>query len=246
MISRLSPRCATRSPTTCCSPCRPRWSSGRHCWSPRTSSYYWSHRCHHVIRVLWASHVVHHSSTRFNLSTALRQTLDRVHQLPVLRTDDRARRAAVHPGDAVVGQSALPVLDPHRAHRPDVGLVRGGLQHAVAPPRAPRVAGLVPGPQLRRHPDHLGQAVPVVRAGGGAADLRPDQEHRARTTRCGSRFTSGRRGARTCAVRGAWREAFGYTFRAPGWQPPRRAGRSAGRRHRATAASRPRPAGQTA
>jgi sterol desaturase/sphingolipid hydroxylase (fatty acid hydroxylase superfamily) len=35
--------------------------------------YYWSHRTHHVVRVLWASHVVHHSSQRFNLSTALRQ-----------------------------------------------------------------------------------------------------------------------------------------------------------------------------
>ncbi|NJP35596.1 sterol desaturase family protein [Micromonospora thermarum] len=35
--------------------------------------YYWSHRGHHVIRILWASHVVHHSSQRFNLSTALRQ-----------------------------------------------------------------------------------------------------------------------------------------------------------------------------
>ena len=36
--------------------------------------YYWSHRGHHRIRVLWASHVVHHSSRQFNLSTALRQT----------------------------------------------------------------------------------------------------------------------------------------------------------------------------
>ena len=35
--------------------------------------YYWSHRGHHVIRVLWACHVVHHSSRRFNLTTALRQ-----------------------------------------------------------------------------------------------------------------------------------------------------------------------------
>jgi sterol desaturase/sphingolipid hydroxylase (fatty acid hydroxylase superfamily) len=35
--------------------------------------YYWSHRSHHVVRLLWASHVVHHSSRRFNLSTALRQ-----------------------------------------------------------------------------------------------------------------------------------------------------------------------------
>ncbi|GAB2828471.1 sterol desaturase family protein [Actinocorallia aurea] len=35
--------------------------------------YYWSHRTHHRVRVLWASHVVHHSSRYFNLSTALRQ-----------------------------------------------------------------------------------------------------------------------------------------------------------------------------
>jgi sterol desaturase/sphingolipid hydroxylase (fatty acid hydroxylase superfamily) len=35
--------------------------------------YYWSHRSHHTIRLLWASHVVHHSSQSFNLSTALRQ-----------------------------------------------------------------------------------------------------------------------------------------------------------------------------
>jgi sterol desaturase/sphingolipid hydroxylase (fatty acid hydroxylase superfamily) len=36
-------------------------------------SYYWSHRSHHMVRLLWATHVVHHSSQRFNLSTALRQ-----------------------------------------------------------------------------------------------------------------------------------------------------------------------------
>ncbi|GAA1092760.1 sterol desaturase family protein [Tsukamurella spumae] len=36
--------------------------------------YYWFHRTHHTIRILWASHVVHHSSRYFNFSTALRQT----------------------------------------------------------------------------------------------------------------------------------------------------------------------------
>ncbi|HEX3706700.1 MAG TPA: sterol desaturase family protein [Mycobacteriales bacterium] len=36
--------------------------------------YYLYHRAHHEIRLLWASHVVHHSSQRYNLSTALRQT----------------------------------------------------------------------------------------------------------------------------------------------------------------------------
>ena len=35
--------------------------------------YYWNHRCMHEVRWLWAHHVVHHSSERYNLSTALRQ-----------------------------------------------------------------------------------------------------------------------------------------------------------------------------
>ncbi len=37
-------------------------------------SYYWFHRVSHESRVFWASHVVHHSSRHYNLSTALRQT----------------------------------------------------------------------------------------------------------------------------------------------------------------------------
>ncbi len=37
-------------------------------------SYYWFHRISHESRGFWASHVVHHSSQHYNLSTALRQT----------------------------------------------------------------------------------------------------------------------------------------------------------------------------
>jgi len=36
--------------------------------------YYWFHRISHESRFFWASHVVHHSSKKYNLSTALRQT----------------------------------------------------------------------------------------------------------------------------------------------------------------------------
>jgi sterol desaturase/sphingolipid hydroxylase (fatty acid hydroxylase superfamily) len=35
--------------------------------------YYWNHRFMHESRYMWAVHVVHHSSERYNLSTALRQ-----------------------------------------------------------------------------------------------------------------------------------------------------------------------------
>ena len=37
-------------------------------------AYYWMHRASHVVNVLWAGHVVHHSSEEFNLTVALRQS----------------------------------------------------------------------------------------------------------------------------------------------------------------------------
>ncbi len=36
--------------------------------------YYWKHRAGHEVHVMWAAHVVHHSSEDYNLSTALRQS----------------------------------------------------------------------------------------------------------------------------------------------------------------------------
>ena len=36
--------------------------------------YYWVHRLGHRVRWVWASHVNHHSSQHYNLTTALRQT----------------------------------------------------------------------------------------------------------------------------------------------------------------------------
>lgn len=37
-------------------------------------AYYWMHRASHLVNVLWAGHVVHHSSEEFNLTVALRQS----------------------------------------------------------------------------------------------------------------------------------------------------------------------------
>lgn len=37
-------------------------------------AYYWSHRLSHGINLLWAGHVVHHSSEEYNLAVALRQS----------------------------------------------------------------------------------------------------------------------------------------------------------------------------
>ena len=37
-------------------------------------AYYWLHRCSHEVHLLWAGHVVHHSSEEYNLAVALRQS----------------------------------------------------------------------------------------------------------------------------------------------------------------------------
>ena len=53
--------------------------SGRLAWAVAIVGwdflYYWNHRLSHESRWLWAVHVTHHSSERYNLSTALRQSV---------------------------------------------------------------------------------------------------------------------------------------------------------------------------
>jgi sterol desaturase/sphingolipid hydroxylase (fatty acid hydroxylase superfamily) len=46
-------------------------------------TYYWWHRASHEVRFMWAAHVNHHSSERFNLSTALRQSWTTPFTLPL-------------------------------------------------------------------------------------------------------------------------------------------------------------------
>ncbi|MGB3801741.1 MAG: sterol desaturase family protein [Lewinella sp.] len=44
------------------------------CFFAEDLTYYVFHRSSHQVRYFWASHVIHHSSKKYNLSTALRQT----------------------------------------------------------------------------------------------------------------------------------------------------------------------------
>jgi len=37
--------------------------------------YYWFHRCAHEVNILWSTHVTHHSSEKYNFTTALRQSV---------------------------------------------------------------------------------------------------------------------------------------------------------------------------
>lgn len=50
------------------------WWSLALCFVADDFFYYWFHRTAHRVRWFWASHVIHHSSQHYNLSTALRQT----------------------------------------------------------------------------------------------------------------------------------------------------------------------------
>ncbi|MFM9829228.1 MAG: sterol desaturase family protein [Sphingomonas sp.] len=49
------------------------WGGMSLCFLVTDLTYYWGHRLMHECRLGWASHVVHHSSQHFNISTALRQ-----------------------------------------------------------------------------------------------------------------------------------------------------------------------------
>jgi sterol desaturase/sphingolipid hydroxylase (fatty acid hydroxylase superfamily) len=50
------------------------WWSMALCFFGEDMAYYWFHRFSHERRWFWASHVVHHTSQHYNLTTALRQT----------------------------------------------------------------------------------------------------------------------------------------------------------------------------
>lgn len=66
---------------TLCYTAGPKWFSNTPVWLTWIClviaddfAFYWMHRFSHEIRLLWATHVVHHSSQRFHLATALRQS----------------------------------------------------------------------------------------------------------------------------------------------------------------------------
>ncbi len=46
--------------------------------------YYWTHRAEHRVRLLWSSHLVHHSSTEFNLAAAVRQPWTEMFYKPII------------------------------------------------------------------------------------------------------------------------------------------------------------------
>src|SRR6266508_3904631 len=122
-------------------------------------------------------HVVHHSSRYYNLSTALRQPWTPFTSMPFWLP---LALLGFSPSMILFQQSVSLVHQffIHTESRNAVVAGGAGDEHAVAPPGAPRLERGVPRPQLRRHPDRLGPAVPHLRTRARAGRLRADHEPR--------------------------------------------------------------------
>ncbi len=125
-------------------------------------SYYWFHRISHESRIFWASHVVHHSSQHYNLSTALRQTWVPMTYFPFWLW----MPLVGFPVWTILLAQAWSLIYQFWIHTERIveaaAAVRVRAQHAEPPPRPPRLQPGLPRQELRRHPDHLGPAVRVV------------------------------------------------------------------------------------
>lgn len=109
--------------------------------------YYWEHRGHHVIRLLWASHVVHHSSRYLNLTTALRlpwtSGLSWVFHVPIIL-------AGVHPA-ALAFCASINLTYQFWLHTERIGRLPRPLEYVLNTPSHHRVHHASQGGYLDRN-----------------------------------------------------------------------------------------------
>ena len=169
--------------------------------------------------MFWASHVVHHSSQYFNLSTALRQTWVPMTYFPFWMP---IALLGYQPW-MILTMQAVSLMYQFWIHTERIGKLPRPIEFVfntpVAPPRAPRRQRHLPRPQLRRHPDHLGPDVRHLPGRGGAGAVRAHEEHphlqpvQGRVPRVPGDVARRERGADN------WRDRLGYVFGGPAWQP---------------------------
>ncbi|WP_377272281.1 sterol desaturase family protein [Peterkaempfera sp. SMS 1(5)a] len=180
--------------------------------------YYWSHRGHHVVRILWACHVVHHSSRRYNLSTALRQpwtgATTWIFYVPMIL-------AGVHPAALAFCSS--------------VNLVYQFWIHTERIDRLPRPVELLLNTPSHHRVHHASQGGYLDRNFGGilivwdrlfgtfaAETVRPVYGLTKNiTTHNPLRVATHEYAAiaRDIAAARGWRDRLGHLLRGPGWQP---------------------------
>ncbi|MBD0323700.1 MAG: sterol desaturase family protein [Aldersonia sp.] len=181
-------------------------------------AYYWYHRLHHTVRVLWASHVVHHSSTYFNLSTALRQTWTPMTALPFWLP----LAFLGFPPWTILLQQSISLLYQFFVHTERVGKFSRPIEFAWNTPSHHRVHHAANKQYLDRN--YAGILVIWDRMFG---TFEPERERAVYgltkniDTFNPVRIAFGEYAAIWRDVRGAqgWRDRFGYLFRGPGWSP---------------------------
>lgn len=180
--------------------------------------YYWSHRGHHTVRILWACHVVHHSSRKFNLTTALRQPWTTwtvwPFYLPLIAL-------GVHPA-AVAFCSSINLVYQFWVHTERVGTLPRPVELLLNTPSHHRVHHASQGGYLDRNFggilivwDRLfGSFVPETQRPVFGLTKNIDTHNPLRVATHEYLAI-----AREVRASDNWRERAGRVFRGPGWQP---------------------------
>jgi hypothetical protein len=129
-------------------------------------AYYVFHRSAHRVRWLMGEPCEPPFEPALQSVDRVAADMDRLHRSQ-FHLPHAARAGRLPSGDDRLlrrHQPDLPVLDPHRGGRPDAALVRGGDEHAVAPPRPPRHQPALSRRKLCGGLHHLGQDVRQLHA----------------------------------------------------------------------------------
>jgi hypothetical protein len=136
--------------------------------------YYWDHRWMHEVRLFWANHVTHHSSERYNLSTALRQPWSGILTSWVFLPMPLLGIPAHH----VAKAAQLNLLYQYWIHTEAIDKLPKPIEAVFNTPSHHRGRQpAVPRQELRWDPHRVGPAVRHVRARGAPHQVRPHREH---------------------------------------------------------------------
>ncbi len=180
--------------------------------------YYWQHRGHHVVRLLWACHVVHHSSRRFNLTTALRQPWTGATSwpfyLPMIALGVHPAAVALCSSVNLVYQFWIHTERVDRLPRPFEYLFNTPPTTAsTTPPRAATWTGTSAGCSS----SGTGRSAPgPARPSGPSTALTKNIETYNPLRVATHEYAAIARDLRAASD---WRERAGRVFRGPGWQP---------------------------
>jgi sterol desaturase/sphingolipid hydroxylase (fatty acid hydroxylase superfamily) len=190
--------------------------------------YYLNHRLMHEVRALWAVHVVHHSSERLNLSTALRQPV--AGALGVWVPYGALARLGVRP-KLIEHARAINLLYQFWIHTEIIGSI-GRAEEVLNSPSHHRVHHGSNPRYLDRN--HAGILILWDRLGGTFQREDPDDPPVYGLTRNIETFNPVRivvheyvDMARDIAASTTWRERLSFVVRGPGWAYRRRAEREA-------------------